>query len=114
MGYLRHGGFRRSPLPDFFIGAHAAVAGYQLMTPDRECYRAYLPTLALIAPEWSYRQAFGQPILANPNEYSAGKPVGQAEMQKVVPGGEHEQSCQQGQAGAKPVFARTWRKRPSE
>jgi predicted nucleic acid-binding protein len=51
MGYLRHGGSRRSPLPDFFIGAHAAVAGYQLMTRDRECYRAYFPTLALIAPE---------------------------------------------------------------
>lgn len=48
--YRQHGGPRRSPLPDFFIGAHAAVAGYQLMTRDRERYLAYFPRLALIAP----------------------------------------------------------------
>jgi predicted nucleic acid-binding protein len=35
----------------FFIGAHAAVAGYRLMTRDVMRYRAYFPRLAMIAPE---------------------------------------------------------------
>jgi hypothetical protein len=48
--YRRHGGTRRSPLPDFFIGAHAAVAGYQLLTRDAPRYRTYFPRLSLIAP----------------------------------------------------------------
>jgi len=48
--YRRHGGQRRSPLPDFFIGAHAAVAGYRLLTRDASVYRSYFPTLELIAP----------------------------------------------------------------
>lgn len=48
--YRRRGGSRRSPLPDFFIGAHAAVAGYILMTRDPARYRAYYPKLSLIAP----------------------------------------------------------------
>jgi predicted nucleic acid-binding protein len=34
LAYRRHGGRKRSPLPDFFIGAHAAVGGYQLLTRD--------------------------------------------------------------------------------
>jgi predicted nucleic acid-binding protein len=46
----RRGGAKRSPLPNFFIGAHAAVAGYQLMTRDPTRYRTYYPKLALIAP----------------------------------------------------------------
>ena len=49
--YRRRGGARRSPLPDFFIGAHAAVAGHELLTRDRTRYRAYFPTVALIAPD---------------------------------------------------------------
>lgn len=49
--YRRRGGARRSPVPDFFIGAHAAVAGYQLLTRDVARYRTYFPKLALIAPE---------------------------------------------------------------
>jgi predicted nucleic acid-binding protein len=49
--YRRRGGSKQSPLPDFFIGAHAAVAGYQLMTRDAVRYRTYFPKLALIAPE---------------------------------------------------------------
>lgn len=48
--YRRRGGPRRSPLPDFFIGAHAAVAGMRLLTRDARRYRSYLPGLELIAP----------------------------------------------------------------
>ena len=49
--YRRRGGARQSPLPDFFIGAHAAVAGYLLMTRDAARYRTYFPKLSLIAPD---------------------------------------------------------------
>jgi predicted nucleic acid-binding protein len=48
--YKRHGGTRRSPLPDFFIGAHAAVTGMTLLTRDPRRYRAYFPKLKIIAP----------------------------------------------------------------
>lgn len=48
--YRRRGGRRASPLPDFFIGAHAAVAGYRLLTRDPRRYRADFPTVKLIAP----------------------------------------------------------------
>lgn len=50
LAYRRRGGTRQSPLPDFFIGAHAAVAGYLLMTRDAARYRTYFPKLSLIAP----------------------------------------------------------------
>lgn len=49
--YRQAGGARRSPLPDFYIGAHAAVAGYQLLTRDASRYRSYFPRLPLIAPD---------------------------------------------------------------
>jgi predicted nucleic acid-binding protein len=49
--YRRRGGTKQSPLPDFFIGAHAAVAGYLLMTRDVARYRTYFPRLPLIAPD---------------------------------------------------------------
>ncbi len=48
--YRRKGGARSSPLPDFFIGAHAAVAGMTLLTRDARRYRTYFPKLKLIAP----------------------------------------------------------------
>jgi len=48
--YRRRGGARRSPMPDFYIGAHAALAGLTLLTRDATRYRAYFPTLRLIAP----------------------------------------------------------------
>lgn len=50
LGYRRRGGGRSAPLADFFIGAHAAVAGHQLLTRDPRRYRAYFPTVQLIAP----------------------------------------------------------------
>lgn len=48
--YRRKGGLRRAPLPDFYIGAHAAVRGYTLLTRDAKRYRTYFPRLDLIAP----------------------------------------------------------------
>jgi predicted nucleic acid-binding protein len=48
--YRRRGGARRSPLPDFYIGAHAAVTGMTLLTRDARRYRAYFPKLRIVAP----------------------------------------------------------------
>ena len=48
--YRRRGGTRQSPMPDFYIGAHAAVCGYRLLTRDAARYRTYFPTVELIAP----------------------------------------------------------------
>jgi predicted nucleic acid-binding protein len=48
--YRRAGGVRRAPLPDFYIGAHAAIAGLTLLTRDVQRYRKYFPTVRLITP----------------------------------------------------------------
>jgi predicted nucleic acid-binding protein len=48
--YRRSGGARTAPLPDFFIGAHAAVAGYTLLTRDARRFSTYFPRLRVISP----------------------------------------------------------------
>ena len=50
MLYRRRGGAKSSPMPDFYIGAHAAVAGYRLLTRDAQRYRTYFLGIELIAP----------------------------------------------------------------
>lgn len=49
--YRKRGGTRRSPLPDFYIGAHAAIGSLALLTRDASRYRTYFPKIHLIAPE---------------------------------------------------------------
>ena len=51
--YRRQGGSKANVLPDFFIGAHAAVLGCPLLTRDTRRYAAYFPMVRLIAPESS-------------------------------------------------------------
>ncbi len=48
--YRRGGGTRRAPLPDFYIGAHASVSGFTLLTRDASSLRGHFPTLRVIAP----------------------------------------------------------------
>jgi predicted nucleic acid-binding protein len=49
--YRARGGLRRSPLPDFFIGAHAAVANLSVLTRDRRPYQSHFPRLKLVSPD---------------------------------------------------------------
>ncbi len=48
--YRRRGGARPRPLPDFYIGAHAAVEGLTVVTRDASRFRTYFPKVAVIAP----------------------------------------------------------------
>lgn len=48
--YRRNHGTRSTSLPDFFIGAHAAISGLELLTRDVGRYRPYFPTVPLLAP----------------------------------------------------------------
>lgn len=49
--YRRAGGLRERTLPDFLIGAHAAVRAHRLLTRDAARYRSYFPALDIISPE---------------------------------------------------------------
>ena len=53
LAYRRRGGERSAVLPDFFIGAHAAVEGLRLITRDVGRYRTYFPWLDIISPSGS-------------------------------------------------------------
>jgi predicted nucleic acid-binding protein len=48
--YRKNRGTKRSPLPDFYIGAHAAILEMELITRDESRYRTYFPTVKLISP----------------------------------------------------------------
>jgi predicted nucleic acid-binding protein len=50
LAYRRRSRVRPVPLPDFYIGAHAAINGHRLLTRDARRYRAYFPTVQLLAP----------------------------------------------------------------
>lgn len=51
LAYRRRGGSRPTPLPDFYIGAHAAVSGLRLLTRDARRYRTYFAGVDIVAPE---------------------------------------------------------------
>lgn len=51
LAYRRRRGTRTGVLPDFFIGAHAAVTGSPLITREAARYRTYFPGVVLIAPQ---------------------------------------------------------------
>lgn len=49
--YRRRKGIKLAPLPDFFIGAHAAVEELELLTRDIRRYKSYFPTVKLVSPK---------------------------------------------------------------
>jgi predicted nucleic acid-binding protein len=50
LAYRRRGGAKRSPMPDFYVGAHAVIGRMDLLTRDAARYRTYFPALTIIAP----------------------------------------------------------------
>ncbi|MCC7041824.1 MAG: type II toxin-antitoxin system VapC family toxin [Burkholderiales bacterium] len=53
--YRREGGSKSNVLPDFFIGAHAAVQGWNILTRDARRYRNYFPTVTVVSPDAELR-----------------------------------------------------------
>ena len=51
LNYRRGKGTKKPPLPDFYIGAQAAVLGMDLITRDKGRYRTYFPTVRIVCPE---------------------------------------------------------------
>lgn len=51
LSYRKRGGARQVPLPDFYIGAHAAIANLALLTRDARRYRTYFPTIEILSPK---------------------------------------------------------------
>ena len=49
--YRKRGGAKTSPLPDFYIGAHAETAGFTLVTREQKRYQTYFPDLKILAPK---------------------------------------------------------------
>lgn len=50
LAYRRRGGAKRSPMPDFYVGAHAVIGRMNLLTRDAARYRTYFPGLTIVAP----------------------------------------------------------------
>lgn len=72
LAYRRRGGEKKAPLPDFYIGAHAAVRRYRLLTRDVTRYRTYFPTVDLIAPELTRRSRHEQDERSRPDQADLG------------------------------------------
>lgn len=51
LDYRQRGGTKVAPMPDFYIGAHAAVGRYRLLTRDTRRFRTYFPSVRLVTPE---------------------------------------------------------------
>lgn len=54
--YRRRKGIKLSPLPDFFIGAHAAVEKLELLTRDVSRYQSHFPTVKLVSPNYPQQE----------------------------------------------------------
>jgi len=57
VNYRRRKGAKQGVLPDFYIGAHAAVSDYTILTRDVARYRSYFPTVPLITPQHELRRS---------------------------------------------------------
>ena len=63
--YRQATGLKRSPLPDFYIGAHAAIAGFTLVTRDPRRYRQHFPRLELVSPDTHFQEFAPKPEIPN-------------------------------------------------
>ena len=78
LAYRCRGGTEEAPLPDFYIGAHAAVRGYRLLTRDRGRFATYFPTVLLIVGLFVVSCGSGRVEDAAAQEFEAGAAVGLA------------------------------------